>query len=165
MAVATICGNMFVEHYKSDTSLQQARAQTIRAASNEVWNKLMLFEASVGQFEEVIRAQHFNKNFGFPKNKSAPKNEIKDVIRVSDETKQALSDLWKTLQTQELNLGPNVHAVFFRAMQDVAVLRNIYESQASREGDSDDIDDDAIKEVRLDLKKQKQLLSVIMDQQ
>jgi hypothetical protein len=165
MAVATVCGNMFVERYKSDASFQQARVQIVRAASNEVWKKLTLFEASVEQFDEVIQTQQFNKHFGFLKNKNAPKSDLKNVNHVSDETKKALSSLWETLQTQELNLGPNVYAVFFRAMQDIAVLRNIYESQARRDGESDKIDNDAIKETRLDLKKQKQLLSFIMDQQ
>jgi hypothetical protein len=163
-AVVTFCGNVFVERYKSDTSSQQARAQTVRASCNEVWGKLASFEESVGQYDEVIRTLHFNKDFGVFRTRKERASDQASINRISTDTKHALSNLWKTLRAQELNLGPNMHAVFFRAMQDIAELRIIYETAALHEGKLDKIDYDAIDEVRNDLKEQKKLLSSVVNQ-
>lgn len=162
-AVVTFCGNVLVERYKSDTSSQQARAQTVRASCNEVWGKLASFEESVGQYDEVIRTQHFNKDFGVFRTRKERARDQASINRISTETKQALSNLWKTLRAQELNLGPNMHAVFFRAMQDIAKFRIIYETAALHEGKLDKLDYDAIDEVRNDLKEQKKLLSSVVN--
>ncbi|ACB65744.1 hypothetical protein BamMC406_3272 [Burkholderia ambifaria MC40-6] len=162
LAVATVCGNILVERYKSDAAVQQTRASTIRQASNKVWRKFVVFEASVNRLGDAVQTRRFHK--GIDMFRADLSKDQKDVDNAAGETRRTLSDLWNALREEELNLGPGMHAVFFRAMQDLAEIRSIYESEALHGDEQDKIDADAIGEARNDLQKRTQVLSSVLDQ-
>lgn len=160
--IATISGNVLVEHYKNDATLQQARAQVVRQATNEVWNKLIVCEESVSEFGNKIDTQRWHKDLDMFKDEVA--TDQKNADDANTKAKQSCSDVWDTLRSQELNLGPGMHGVFFRAMQDISMTRNVYESDETRGRRPDKLSEDVIEGNRHDLEKIEQFISSVMSQ-
>lgn len=162
LGMATFCGDVVVERYKNDAALTQARAQTIRNTTNEVWARLVACEESVDELGDAVRTQRWHKGFGLFRDETA--RDQKNVNDADAKTTQTFSELWEALRSQELTLGPDMHGIFFRAMQDIMVIRYVYETEATDGHEPVKVDDDMIEAEHRDLTKLEQFLSSVMNQ-
>lgn len=162
LAAASVLGNVFVERYKSDSASLQARALSIKAASNKVWAKLVLYEESVESLGDATRNQSLHRNVAFFKNERV--SDHKAVEEANLEVKRRLGEVWGTLQAEELNLGPNVHALYSGAVQDIAIIGGIYDSQSRFSVGLDKLGTDMVSSARSDLRKREEVLSSIMNE-
>jgi hypothetical protein len=127
---ATLCGNILVERYKSSAASEQARAQTIKTASNEVWKKLEVFQESVAKLDTALQRQSFEKSINaFVADRPKAARAVDESVAT---TGLALSDVWKALQNEELNLGPYMYLAFYNAIVEEAAIRYIYVSEAQK---------------------------------
>jgi hypothetical protein len=164
LAGIAVFGNIFVERYKTDSVARQERLATIRTASNNVWPKLASCEASVSEMGSAVQMFNLHRNLSFFRD-----DVISDKNTYEAKRKQADSDfteLWNEIQAQKLNLGAVMTSRFFRSMQDLVILKNIYEDKYNHPtsiASDDKINSDAEEAMRNDLDKQEKELGSIIE--
>lgn len=157
-------GNFLLERHKSIDAARTARALTIRTASNEVWAKMSTLKESVLNLKSTLRDFEFHR--GIESFKSEAASDMQEFDRQDKKAEKDLSVLLHLLRSQQLNLGPGMHSRFFRAMQDLSVMRNVYtdrfrsrDSEKSNDGHNDTTAD----EIQKDLDRQEKELLAIME--
>ncbi|MGM3411953.1 hypothetical protein [Ralstonia holmesii] len=164
LAIAAFAGNMALEKYKSDSAARAARTLATRTASDEAWTKLMKLQESVSELESALQSHEFHRKVLVDQDKLVSDKQAFDTK--NKKAKQDLTDLWRQLESQQLRLGAGVHSLFFRAMQDLAVMRVVYEDQfvdANLGRDSPKDGKELVAEAQNDLDKRKQQLLGTLD--
>lgn len=163
LAIAVFAGNMALETYKSDSAARATRTLAIRAASDEAWTKLMKLQESVSELESALQRLEFRRKVVTDQDELVPDKQTFETK--NKKAKQDLADLWRQLESQQLRLGAGVHSLFFRAMQDLAVVRVVYEDQfvdANLGRDDPKGGNEVVAEAQDDLnKRKKQLLGTL----
>ena len=162
LAAASVLGNVFVERYKSASASLQARTLSIKTASNKVWGKLVLYEESVESLGDATRNQILHRNIAFFKDDRM--SDQKAVEEASIEMKRRFGEVLEILQAEELNLGPDVHALYTDALQEIAMIGGIYDSQARSGAALDKLGTDALNSARNELRKRKEMLFSFMNE-
>lgn len=163
LAIAAFAGNMALEKYKSDSAARAARTLTIRTASDEAWAKLMKLQESVSELGSALQSHEFHREVVVDQDKLASDKQVFETK--NSKAKQDLADLWRQLESQQLRLGA-VHSLFFRAMQDLALMRAVYEDQfvdANLGRDGPKGGNEVVAEAQSDLDKRKQQLLGTLD--
>lgn len=127
LAIAAFAGSMALEKYKSDSAARAARTLAIRTASDEAWTKLMKLQESVSELGSALQSHEFHRKVVVDQHELVSDKQAFETR--NSKVKQDLGDLWRQLESQQLRLGAGVHSLFFRAMQDLAVMRVVYEDQ------------------------------------
>lgn len=164
LTIAVFAGNMALEKYKSDSAARAARTLAARTASDESWTKLMRLQESVSELESALQSLEFRRRIVVDQHELASDKQAFETK--NKKAKQDLTDLWRQLESQQLRLGAGVHSLFFRAMQDLAVIRVVYEDQfvdANLGRDSPKDGKEVVAGAQNDLDKRKQQLLGTLD--
>lgn len=156
-------GNFLLERHKSIDAARTARVLAIRTASNEVWGKISVFRESVLNLKSTLRDLEFHRGVASFKDEAA--SDMRAFDNQNKKAEQDLSVLLHLLRSQQMNLGPGMHSRFFRAMQDLSVMRNIYTErfqeksmEESKEKSNEEIADEAHKDLN---EQEKELLAIM----
>ncbi|QCX49695.1 hypothetical protein [Ralstonia pseudosolanacearum] len=164
LAITAFAGNMALEKYKSDGAARAARTQVVRTASDEAWTKLMKLQESVSELGAALQSHEFHRKVVVDQHELVSDKQAFETK--NSKVKQDLGDLWRQLESQQLRLGAGVHSLFFRAMQDLAIMRVVYEDQfvdANLGRDGVEGGKEVVAEAQGDLDKRKQQLLGTLD--
>lgn len=126
-AVATFYGNILVEKYKDDNNVRRTKLTTARAASEDVWKKLLQFERSLDDYSYDIQQLRRDRDVAVLK-ENIPEDTSK-VHEDEDVLKKAFSDVSATLDNRKIDLQSELYPLYRNELIELSLLRTIYQSR------------------------------------